>query len=121
MGYQGYSNWETFNVLTVLINEESSADALRSFAAPFRAGRDAGHTASEHWTPEQIALFELGYALKDTFERIADDALAALREHPTWDGGMADEFVRLALPSLAYASVANDVNWVEIADSLLSD
>lgn len=101
-GYQGWSNYETWNVALWLGNDEGSYNHTRELADQAREEAPDHHNTGNVWTEEESARFLLADALKDLIEESAPDLGAS----------MYADLLGAAL---------SEVDWQEIAENLLSE
>ena len=97
-GYNGWSNYETWNVKLWMDNDQGSREywkeqTLEAF------GRAAD---------KDEALYKLSEAIKDAHEEQAQDALEAAKVESSWISDILNGSIR-------------EVDWYEIAESLYDD
>ena len=98
--YQGWTNYETWNVALWLDNDQWSHEWARDLAQGI--WEHADDTKHPHWTTSQHARFDMADALKEHFEDSRPDLGCTV-----WS-------------DLLSAALA-EVEWVEIAEHYLSD
>lgn len=102
--YNGYTNYETWNVKLHMDNEQSSVDYWNEIAEEILEDSEA----DEHNTKEENATYNLRGRLKDYFE---DEVQTVLESAKVECSYIAD---------LLNSSV-HSVNWYEIAECIIKD
>jgi hypothetical protein len=109
--YNGYKNYETWNVHLWLSNDQGSDDYWREQAEEVcKDARDHENVSQKIWTPQQVAKFALADMLK---EQIGEANPLEDDEHQKrQELGMWRDLLGAAL---------SEVDWHEIADAYLDD
>lgn len=102
--YNGWTNYETWNVALWIGNEESSSNYWTEEAQMSYDGSEADDTFSR----DENAALDLSKKLEEFFENQAQDALEAAHAQCSW---MAD----------LMTAALSEVNWHEIAEHYIAD
>ncbi|MES2367162.1 MAG: hypothetical protein V4563_14895 [Pseudomonadota bacterium] len=102
--YNGWTNYETWNVALWIGNEESASRFWNDFALEVWSNAEA----SDVWSREESAKFNLADDMKEYFERESRDML----ERAKAETSMWADLLGAAL---------SEVNWNEIAGSMIED
>ncbi len=104
--YNGWTNYETWNVKLWIDNEQGSHEYWREVAREiWQAERTPAYPGQ---TPEQSFVYQLAETIKDQFEEEAQNILETARAQcSVW----AD----------LLGAAMSEVNWYEIAESYLED
>jgi hypothetical protein len=98
IGYQGWTNYETWAVKLWIDNEMFSQEYWLERAKEWKTKP----STSDVWSQAESAKFNLADELKEQFEE----------ENPIKDASVYADLMNAAL---------SEVNWVEIAENLLSE
>ncbi len=97
-GYNGWTNYETWNCALWIDNEQGSSEYWRE-----RAEEALSNTqADENFTHEENAAYELSKELQESFEE----------NNPLPDAGFYTDLLNAAI---------REVNWFEIAKNILEE
>jgi hypothetical protein len=100
--YNGWTNYETWNVALWLSNDEGTYNYTRERADEIKASASEHHNVPSIWTEDEAARFELADWLKEYVEESAPDLGAS----------MFADLLNAAL---------SDVDWAEIAENILGE
>lgn len=106
--YNGWKNYETWNVKLWIDNEQGSHEYWNEAAREVWAEAETRRPAYEGQTREQIFLYDLSERLKNEFEEAEQDIL----EQSKIQASMWADLLGAAL---------SEVNWYEIAETYLDD
>jgi hypothetical protein len=101
-GYNGWTNYETWNVALWLSNDEGTYTFTREMAQECRDEAADHANVPSIWTSDEAARFTLADRLKDFVDELAPDLGASM---------FAD----------LLGAAMSEVDWPEIADNLLSE
>lgn len=102
--YNGWSNYETWNVKLWMDNEQGTQEYWRDMA---REQWEYPQKTSPHWSNSEAARFSLADMLKDHYEEALMEVLTPEHRSSVW--------------SDLLGAALSEVDWQEIADNLLSD
>lgn len=106
--YNGWTNYETWNVKLWMDNDQGSYDYWREAAQEAWNESEAKQADHPHWSREECAKFSLADRLKDEHE----DAMQTMLEESGQQCSMWADLLGAAL---------SEVNWDEIAAGMIDD
>jgi len=102
-GYQGYTNYPTFLVAVQIGNEQRDYEYWRDVVGELKQQVEEEGPSSEYWSPEESVKFDLAKMVETSFEEA----------HP-----LADQ---ASVWSDLLSAALSEVNWDEVAESILGD
>lgn len=101
--YQGFKNYETFTVAVILENNQGDYEYWHERAQEIQGEIGEGYEESEYWKPEEKVIFS-----------IADEMEAQFRDQK-------EEFNLPAPFGTLLNAALDEVNWREVAESMLTE
>lgn len=109
--YNGWTNYETWNVKLWMNNDQGSYEHYKELTAEVWKGARGGRPSTLE-SRKDIATHDLSDLLKDEFEEAWQEIMEAAGKHIHMSSSVWADLVGAAL---------SEVNWREIAESLLED